>query len=205
VTTATKQKTAKQERSAKLMQIGESLILWLTRGKDITAYRVEAIRHDFGRAAFILHKADKGTGEERKEYEVLLDGANSTCSCPGNTYHGHCVHVESLTALQNAGKLPQSETKLAESTVPVPEPEDEIDARLRKVFLTRGSKPAPTPEETETVEIGAEPPAPSDPADLNCDKCGQPHAEHISGHCNKRCFNCQRPCRDFYCDRCSEI
>lgn len=163
MTTATKSKktTKKPEaRSAKLMQLGTSTILWLTRGRNVTAYRVTAIRHDFGKAAFTLEKANKGT-EPAATYEVLLDGSNSTCSCPGNTFCGHCVHVESLTALQKAGKLPATQAKLADSAVQI----------------------KPESEEEETIELTEQPPQPADEQDNYCPTCGCHYREHIAGFC----------------------
>jgi len=58
--------------------------------------------------AFSVERA----GEEVEDgaegtYDVLLENEqDSSCSCPGHTYHGHCKHVEALRALLAAGKLP---------------------------------------------------------------------------------------------------
>ena len=53
---------------------------------------------DFGRG-FELTKAD-GT-----LYHVCLDGLASHCCCKGHSKHGHCKHVDSLAALEAAGRL----------------------------------------------------------------------------------------------------
>jgi hypothetical protein len=44
---------------------------------------------------------------EPSEYDVNLDlerGYHS-CTCKGNTYHGHCKHVEALLSLIQSGKI----------------------------------------------------------------------------------------------------
>jgi hypothetical protein len=79
------------------------LILWLTIGDDVQAYGLTPLPSDFG-VAFRIDKADRGDGQT-EEYDVLLHGRESSCTCKGHTYHGHCKHVESLTRLQRLGKL----------------------------------------------------------------------------------------------------
>jgi hypothetical protein len=66
--------------------------------QSATAYDLREIRADYGRG-FELTKAD-GT-----VYAVNLDGLASCCDCKGHTQHGHCKHVDSLTALEAAGRL----------------------------------------------------------------------------------------------------
>jgi hypothetical protein len=102
--TRARRKTVKQERTAKLALIGDTSILWITAGREVTAYRLQDIGADRGRG-FRLEKADKGDGETAC-YDVNLDGQFSSCECKGFLRHNHCKHLESLTALQNAGKLP---------------------------------------------------------------------------------------------------
>jgi hypothetical protein len=152
-------KTTEQARTAKLMTVGTSTVLAISTPKDTTFYRLEVLAADRGRG-FRLSKADKGDGEEPAVYDVNLDGQFSSCECLGFLHHNHCRHIESLTALLRAGKLPQTETKLADATVPVSQPEEE-----------------------ETVEIGAEPPAPANPRDGHCPDCGWSWRDHISGYC----------------------
>jgi hypothetical protein len=100
----------KASRTARVAQVGTATVLWLSQDRDITAYRVESIPCDFGRAAFRLHKADKGDGEPAV-YDVLLDGADSRCDCRGFERHGMCKdgkgcrHVAGLTAALDAGAL----------------------------------------------------------------------------------------------------
>jgi hypothetical protein len=61
-------------------------------------YDLLEITSDYGRG-FQLTKAD-GT-----VYHVCLDGLCSACDCKGHTKHGHCKHVDSLTALEADGRL----------------------------------------------------------------------------------------------------
>lgn len=42
---------------------------------------------------------------EEDSYFVVLDGANSRCSCKGCQYRGSCRHLNGLWALIRAGKL----------------------------------------------------------------------------------------------------
>jgi uncharacterized Zn finger protein len=36
---------------------------------------------------------------------VNLNGAESSCTCPGHAYGAYCKHVDGLAALVEAGKL----------------------------------------------------------------------------------------------------
>jgi hypothetical protein len=78
----------------------------LTVGKSRTAYYMEPLASDFGRA-FRLTKfgATPGTDEAASAYEVCLDSPGSDCGCKGYLRHGRCKHVEGLLALVAAGKL----------------------------------------------------------------------------------------------------
>ncbi len=125
----------KQERTAKLMQLGNVQVLALTTGKDTVFYRLETLLADAGRG-FHLVKAERGDGSA-EAYDVRLDGQFSSCECKGFLRWNHCKHVEGLAALVKCGKL----------SVP-----------------SVASQPEPQPE----------------PA-----KC---------------CFECGKPCEDFYCD-----
>jgi hypothetical protein len=131
--TATATKSRPVTRSAKVTHLGDAIILWLTVDKNVTAYRVTALPHAFGKAAFHLQKADKGDGQP-EEYDVLLDGPRSSCECKGFLRHGMkaaggkgCKHVAGCQAALDAGQLQaapkpippaappaQSETKQAE-------------------------------------------------------------------------------------------
>ena len=72
--------------------------LTLRVGKQVDAYDLHEIGADYGRG-FELTKAD-GT-----VYHVCLDGLASMCDCKGHSKHGHRKHVDSLAALEAAGKL----------------------------------------------------------------------------------------------------
>ncbi|HTU18978.1 MAG TPA: hypothetical protein VMG10_13035 [Gemmataceae bacterium] len=105
-----------QARTAHVTRLGDAYILWLTVGKDITAYRVLPLDSQMGGVAFRLEKADKGNGE-RESYEVLLDGQQSRCCCKGFEQHGMCKdgkgckHIAGLTAAVAAKQLPIPQTK----------------------------------------------------------------------------------------------
>jgi hypothetical protein len=78
----------------------------LTVGTSRTAYYLQPLPSDFGRA-FRLTKfaGTPGTDKEAAAYEVCLDGPGSQCSCKGYLRHGRCKHVAGLLALVAAGKL----------------------------------------------------------------------------------------------------
>ncbi len=107
----------KQERTAKLMQLGNVQVLALTTGKDTVFYRLETLLAGAGRG-FRLVKAERGDGPG-EEYDVHLDGQFSSCECKGFLRWNHCKHVESLTALVKCGKL------AAPSVTSKPEPQPE--------------------------------------------------------------------------------
>jgi hypothetical protein len=118
MTTATQAPKARKPvtRTATVTRIGDAVILWLTVGSDTTAYRVTAIPHGFGKAAFRLDKADKGDCNP-ESYNVLLDGQHSLCDCLGFEKHGlckdgrGCKHIAGLTAALAAKLLPVPESK----------------------------------------------------------------------------------------------
>lgn len=107
--------TKTKNRKARLQQIGTATVLWLTSGKLTTAYRLTTLDHGFGEAAYRLQKADQGAGPGEvynvfrdgplDVYDVLLDGARSSCECLGFIKHAHCKHVEGLEALHANGKI----------------------------------------------------------------------------------------------------
>jgi len=102
-TTATRKTAKKQDRAAKLTTVGTAQVLGLTTGKDTVFYLLTTLAATVG-AGFHLAKADRGDGPG-EEYDVLLDGQFSSCECMGFLRHGHCKHVEALTALVKCGKL----------------------------------------------------------------------------------------------------
>lgn len=90
---------------AKLVQVGNTQVLWLTRGKLTTAYRLEQIRCEIGGVAFQLSKAHQGGEEEPEVYHVWLNGHDSSCTCAGNSLRGKCKHVDGIRALIRAAAL----------------------------------------------------------------------------------------------------
>jgi hypothetical protein len=68
----------------------------ITEGKKVDLYLV----------AWAFEKLD-GELNTVETYDVLLAGQESSCTCKGNTYCGHCRHVEALTALDARGQLPR--------------------------------------------------------------------------------------------------
>jgi hypothetical protein len=70
-------------------------------------YYVQSIPADFG-LGFRFEKFDVEKVEgEPSVYDVNIDlerGYHS-CTCKGNTYCGHCKHVESVLALIQSGKI----------------------------------------------------------------------------------------------------
>jgi hypothetical protein len=82
-------------------------VLWLTVGKNTTAYRLDALDSDFG-TAYRLAKADNGDGDPEVYDVCLLPAGRSTCECAGMLRWGHrhpCKHIAALFQLQKRGLL----------------------------------------------------------------------------------------------------
>ena len=97
----------KTERSVKVLTIANRTVLAITDKKKTTFYRLEAIKSQLGGRGFQLTKADAGEGKS-EEYETLIDGQHSTCSCPWGTYKPNqkpCRHVAALSAVLSKGQL----------------------------------------------------------------------------------------------------
>jgi hypothetical protein len=75
-------------------------VVRIIEGKKTDLYSVRPIDSDWG-TAYAMAKLP----EENEPYHVCLAGADSICDCKGFTRHGHCRHVEGLTALTKAGRL----------------------------------------------------------------------------------------------------
>lgn len=112
-------KRVKPVRSATVFHLnnGKPVLCLMVNGVQ-TTYLLTPIASDFG-AAFHLTKSIGPDGIGGEKYDVLLHGKESSCTCPGNTYHGHCKHLDAITALVQSGKLAVHEP------APVPEPEEE--------------------------------------------------------------------------------
>lgn len=97
----------KAPRSVKLVQDDDlGLVLRITehfprKGDSVTWYQVARNPND-GEAWHLLKLVH--SDEEPVGYDVHL--RDQTCDCIGGTQHGSCKHLESLTALKEAGKLP---------------------------------------------------------------------------------------------------
>jgi hypothetical protein len=94
---------ATKKRTVRLTSSGGLVITQEQRGRrTVDAYFVSPVEADPGRRAFRLAKHDG------KVYLVVLGPADAdadVCNCPGNEYHGHCKHAESLQALIACGKF----------------------------------------------------------------------------------------------------
>jgi hypothetical protein len=86
------------------MRLGDATVLALTTGDGTTFYHLTPLDRGFGEAAFRLEKADAGDGPG-EVYDVLLDGARSSCDCKGFLRWGHCKHLESIEGLRAAGRV----------------------------------------------------------------------------------------------------
>lgn len=82
--------------------------LTITVGEKTDCYSVHGIDAAWGDAYRVEKYVTSETGEITKEepYDVMLHGNESHCQCLGFLRHNHCRHIESLTALKNAGRLP---------------------------------------------------------------------------------------------------
>jgi hypothetical protein len=89
-------------------EVNPSYVARISEGKKEDFYRVTPIPSDWGTAYEVQKLA-----ADQEPYHVCLAGAESTCTCPGHTYHGHCRHVEGLTALTDAGLLAPTVTNQA--------------------------------------------------------------------------------------------
>jgi hypothetical protein len=78
-------------------------VLDIDRGGDAFHYWLTPLPSDFGRA-FRLTKFLHQGGEQ---YDVLLDGDQSTCECLGHLrWQTPCKHISALLQLDLAGRLP---------------------------------------------------------------------------------------------------
>jgi hypothetical protein len=100
----------KPERRIRLlhrMTDRSAAVVAITVGKEEGVYAVRLMPSDFGTAFHLIkgeliEDTDAETLRLRNaaEYDVLLNGRESSCTCPGHTYHGHCKHVDGLTTLR---------------------------------------------------------------------------------------------------------
>ena len=102
-----------------------------------THYFLRAVPCQLGGLGFEVEhlQADGGA-----VYHARLDGAKSTCDCPGFEHHRRCKHVSALLALQAKGKLP------------APPP---AGKRVQVPATVRGDAPAPRPVRVPATLTGA--------------------------------------------------
>jgi hypothetical protein len=80
------------------------LLLWITKDDETYGYVLTPLTSEIGGVGYRLGKASADGCTE--EYDVLLHGRETSCTCPGHTYRSKCKHVDALLALISAGKLP---------------------------------------------------------------------------------------------------
>ena len=105
-------KRVKPERRVQMSKIvNGGFAIAMTIGSGETAkqfgYFVEPIPADFGLGFHFEKFVHQQVEGEPSEYDVNIDlqrGYHS-CTCKGNTYCGHCKHVESVLALIKSGKI----------------------------------------------------------------------------------------------------
>jgi hypothetical protein len=131
-------KRVKPERRVQMSKIvNGGFAIAMTIGYGETAkqfnYFVESIPADFGLGFHFekfIHQQVEG---EPSEYDVNIDlqrGSHS-CTCKGNTYCGHCKHVESVLALIKSGKIdvpaakPEAAPKPQAKQQPAPQPQED--------------------------------------------------------------------------------
>ncbi len=73
----------------------------------IFGYFLYRLAADFGLAFRFEKFSTQVEDGEPSEYDVNIDLARGyhSCTCKGNTYSGHCKHVESILALIQSGKI----------------------------------------------------------------------------------------------------
>jgi hypothetical protein len=91
--------------------VGGVYALHLTIGAGEKArsfgYYLQQIPADFGLGFHVEKFGVEQVEGEPTEYDVHIDTERNhhSCTCAGNTYHGHCKHVEAVLALIATGKI----------------------------------------------------------------------------------------------------
>jgi hypothetical protein len=70
-------------------------------------YYLQQIPADFGLGFHVEKFGVEQVEGEPAEYDVHIDTERGyhSCTCKGNTYHGHCKHVEATLALLQSGRI----------------------------------------------------------------------------------------------------
>src|SRR5262245_42455607 len=83
-----------------------SRLVRITQGDEAAHYWLDFLPSDFGVAFRMMRVGHEATGlEGRDDYDVLIDGPASSCSCPGGIYRCACRHLDAVKALIHAGQL----------------------------------------------------------------------------------------------------
>jgi hypothetical protein len=75
------------------------------RGYREKTYYVEKVPTQLGGRAFRLTPGFLDKLAHGEEYHVLLNGPESSCSCPGHSFTGGCKHVSALLHVTAEGQL----------------------------------------------------------------------------------------------------
>jgi hypothetical protein len=137
MTTATKsRKRVKPERRVTIGKpVNGVFALAMTIGAGEKAkhfgYYVQSIPADFGLAFhFEKFSTEQEEGKDN-EYDVNIDlqRGRHSCTCKGNTYSGHCKHVEALVSLIQSGKIDVPTAKPQAPQQPQAKPEAQQPAK----------------------------------------------------------------------------
>jgi hypothetical protein len=101
-TTKRTKKTTGRSVSLSVMSHGK-VCLWIHQDGKLSGYVLTELKSQIGGVGFQLGRATADGCSEN--YQVLIHGRESSCTCPGHTYHNHCKHVDALLALLSAGRL----------------------------------------------------------------------------------------------------
>jgi hypothetical protein len=121
MTPTKRKKTSERHATLSTMTHGKTL-LWIHQDGQTYGYIITQIPTEIGGVAFNLGKADVGGCSE--DYQVLIHGRETSCTCPGHTFHGHCKHASAIEALLSAGKLSAA---LSKPKPVLPIADDEFD------------------------------------------------------------------------------
>ena len=101
-TASNPRKSVKPERRVHVVRGGDRTTLSLSINGVETLYYLETMPSDFGNAFRLTKVKGEYDGLRRLDepYDVLLSGNESSCTCKGHTYRGHCKHVDGLTVLR---------------------------------------------------------------------------------------------------------
>jgi hypothetical protein len=109
-------------------------LMVIHRGKVSEEYAVVALSTDIGGAAFRLLKCD-GSGVS---YDLLVNGTESSCTCPGFEYTDGCKHLTAVSMLLKDGSLSVAPGSAAsddyeggEWTMP------EVTTRRKRLYVVR--------------------------------------------------------------------